>query len=328
VSTTTHAPVREHASSDPGDESRVPTPHASAPRRRPPGSALSAARPTIAAAWCAVVAGAALAVSHPLAVTALLGAAALVAVRVGATRHLRRLALFAVPMLVLLVVVQVLLDRSGLTVLARLGTFPVLGAVDVTLEALVAALVLALRLLTVLVVTAVAAAAVDLDALLLAAHRRWPAGALTASLALRIAPVLVRDGSRMADARRCRPAGTPGAHDDPTARLLVVRAVTGSVLERASDLSATLELRGHGLPAASRRRAPRPRRPRSRHDLVVLASSLGLVTVTTVGTLTGATRLHTDPELAGPSVPAAILAAAVLASLVVAPLAVRRGTVR
>ncbi|MDO9409034.1 CbiQ family ECF transporter T component [Patulibacter sp.] len=295
--------------------------------RRGPGSALHAARPTVAAAWCAVVAAVALAVSHPLALTGLLVGVGGVAVRVGAARHVRRLLLLAVPLLLVLVVVQVLLDRHGLTVLARLGTAPVLGAVDVTLEALVAAGVLVLRLLVVFVVTAIAAACVDVDALLLAAHRRWPAGALTASLALRIAPVLVRDGARMADARRSRPPGTPGAGDDPATRLLVVRAVTGSVLERASDLSATLELRGHGLPRTPARRRPAgTRRPRSRHDLALSASATLLVAGAAAGIADGALRLGTDPELAGAPLPAVLLATAVLGLLVVAPILARRGT--
>ncbi|WP_026912597.1 CbiQ family ECF transporter T component [Patulibacter minatonensis] len=280
----------------------------------------------VSAAWCAAVAVVALAISHPVALAATLAAVVGVAARVGAAARLRRIARFAVPMLVVLVVLQVLVDRHGLTVLARLGTLPVLGAVDITLEALVAAGALALRLAIVFVATAIAAATVDLDALLLAAHRRWPAGALTASLALRIAPVLVRDGARMADARRSRPAGTPGATDDRGARLLVVRAVTGSVLERASDLSATLELRGHGLPPAARGRAPRARRPWSRHDLALAGSAVLLVAVTAAGIATGALRLGTDPELSGRPASSAALFAVALVLPLVAPLADRRGT--
>ena len=53
------------------------------------------------------------------------------------------------PILLLTVLVNVLVSREGLTVFARLGDWGVLGQVNLTVEAVIYGLVLALRLLVV-----------------------------------------------------------------------------------------------------------------------------------------------------------------------------------
>jgi energy-coupling factor transport system permease protein len=292
---------------------------------RPRATPLHAARPAVAAAWCGALVLLAMAVSHPVLQVVVLATVLLAGARVGAAAAQRRVVLLAIPFAVVLVVIQVLIYREGLTVLARLGTVPVLGSVDVTLEALVASLVVSLRLVLVVTIVALAATAVDPDRLLMALRRRLPAAALTSALALRIVPVLARDAGRMADARRCRPLGVPGARDDPGARLLVARAVTASALERAGDLSATLELRGHGLripPAPRSRRSER----RSRHDLALGASATLLLVAGAVGVLSGAAMADTSPELVLPSGPLTFAVSGVLPVLVLLPLGARRGT--
>lgn len=263
-------------------------------RRR--ATVLHAARPAVGAAYCAALVVLTLAISHPLLLGAtLLGVVAAGAIA-GALPSQRRALIVALPLGLMVLLVNVLVSHYGLTVLLRLGEWPVLGRVDVTAESLAAGGVLATRVIVVILIGVLAAVAVDPDRLLMSARRWWPAAALSSALALRVVPVLARDGARLADARRCRPDGVPGARDDRTARLLVVRAVTSSVLDRASDLAATLELRGHGL----RVRATRIRSPWSRHDRAVLAAALAVVAITVVAFATGAGRMTTDPQLALP----------------------------
>ncbi len=289
-------------------------------RRR--ATALHAARPAIGAVYCGALVVLTLAISNPLLLAAVLVSVLSVGAITGALPSQRRALIVALPLAVLVLLVNVLVSHHGLTVLLRLGEWPVIGRVDVTAESLAAGGVLALRVIVVILVGVLAAVTVDPDRLLMAARRWWPAAALSSALALRVVPVLARDGARLADARRCRPAGVPGAHDDRTARLLVLRAVTSSVLDRASDLAATLELRGHGL----RHRSTRAVVPWSRHDRTILAAALGLVVVAAVALVSGAGHLATDPRLRMPDgiLPLVLTALVPLATLL--PLLDRTGT--
>ncbi|MBF6621296.1 MAG: energy-coupling factor transporter transmembrane protein EcfT [Patulibacter sp.] len=289
-------------------------------RRR--ATALHAARPAVAAVYCAALGALTLAISNPLLLGATLISVLAVGTLTGALPSQRRAMVVALPLAVLVLLVNVLVSHHGLTVLLRLGEWPVVGRVDVTAESLAAGGVLALRVIVVILVGVLAAVTVDPDRLLTAARRWWPAGALSSALALRVVPVLARDGARLADARRCRPDGVPGAHDDRRARLLVLRAVTASVLDRASDLAATLELRGHGL----RHRPTRVRPPWSRHDRAFLGSTLVLVGVAAVALVSGAGRLTTDPRLETPDGALPLVLAALVPLAALAPLLNRTGT--
>ena len=93
-------------------------------------------------------------------------------------------------------------------------------------------------------------AAVDPDEVLQLFRRVSFRSALTATLATRMVPVLVRDARRLTDAQRCRPGRPPS-------RLALMRAATSGVLDRALDVAAALEVRGYGRPG----RPPRPHRP-------------------------------------------------------------------
>src|SRR5207253_2804904 len=80
------------------------------------------------------------------------------------------------------------------------------------------------------------------------------------------------------------------------------------VLDRAIDVAATLELRGYG----SARRAPRVRRPWSRHDLAFSAAAAGLVVLAVAGELTGITRFEAYPRLRAAGGPGPVVVAAAI----------------
>jgi len=287
---------------------------------RPGGDPLRTARPALAALWCLAVAVVALAAGHPL-VLATVGACVLVAgARAGATALHRRVLLLAVPLALLVVVINALVVREGLTVLLRLGTVPGLGALDVTLEAVVVGAILALRLVVLLLVGALFVVAVDPDGLLRALRPRWPHAALTAALALRIVPVLARDGLRMSEARRTRPPGAPGSMEDRGARLVVLRSVLGSTFDRSADLATTLELRGHGLGV----RTVRARVRRSRHDRRIAGAALALV-ATAAAFVAGVADVGLTPRLDVPVDATVIGACGLIAAVMIAPLLSRRG---
>jgi energy-coupling factor transport system permease protein len=239
--------------------------------------------------------------------------------RVG--QQIVRIGLYALPFALLWALINPLLVRDGLTVFARLGELPVLGYLDLTVEALVYGLRQGLRFLVSITAFGLLTAAVDPDGLLRIFRRLSFRSALSASLATRLVPVLAADSRRMSDAARCRAdAGGSGNR----ARVAVLRAVVGGALDRSLDVAATLEVRGYG----SARRPARDRRPWSRHDIAFAASAIAIVLLSVVPVLGGFAAF--DPyELQGSvlSAPVLLLAAA-FAAVVLLPFCDRRGIER
>lgn len=278
-------------------------------RRR--SSPLHATRAGVASAWCVTLSIVALSYEHPIVLGVLLAAVLASAALAKVGREVGRLLLFGVPFALLIAVINPIVYREGLTVLVRGGEVPVVGTLDITLEATVYGAVLGLRALVVLGCFALHSAAVDPDDLLRAFRRVSFRSALTAALATRMIPVLARDGRRMADAQRSRPG-------PPASRAAVVRAVAAGALDRAVDVAATLEVRGYG----SARRPPRRRRAWSRHDLAFLGSGAALATVA----LLGSAPFDAYPRLSAPLGADVALTAAALAAAALLPFAQRRGT--
>ena len=77
-----------------------------------------------------------------------------------------RIALFALPFALLWALLNPLLVRDGLTVFARLGEVPVLGYLDLTVEALIYGLRQGLRFLVSITAFGLLSVAVDPDGLL------------------------------------------------------------------------------------------------------------------------------------------------------------------
>lgn len=239
-------------------------------------SPLHATRSGVSAVWALAIIAAAIVVSHPLVLAAMLAGLLIAAAgaRVGReiTRALRAALLVAVP----IVLVNVLVSRQGLTVFARLGSLGPFGQGDLTVEALAFGAVVALQVAIVILAAMLASLAVDPDELLRIVRRLSFRSALTASLAVRMVPLLAADVQRLVDAQRTRP---PGSARGARARIAIVAAVLGGALDRAMDVAATLEVRGF----AGARRAVRRARPWSRHDVAFAASAVAIVLLAVVG---------------------------------------------
>jgi energy-coupling factor transport system permease protein len=274
-------------------------------------SPLHAARASVGAAYCGALVFAALVVAHPL----VLGVLALVVLGAGAgggvgARVARSLYLSA-PMALLIVLVNALVSRGGLTVIARLGDAGPLGQLDVTLEAVAYGAKAALVLVVIVASAALASAAVDPDELLRALRRFSFRSALTATIATRMIPLLALDARRIGEAQRCRP--------NPGGRLAVMRAITANALDRSLDIAATLEVRGYG----AARRPTRVRRPWSRHDLA-FAISAGAIVGLAIG-LRAPFSFY--PAIHGSFGASTFVLAGALALAALAPFAQRRGIV-
>ncbi len=284
-------------------------------RRR--ASPLQAARAAAGCAYCLALGGAALLLSNPVALAAVVAAVALAGALAGVARELRRAALFALPMALAIAVINALVTRDGLTVIVRLGQLPVLGHTDVTLEATVYGLILGLRALALILCATLYTAAVDPDEVLRLFRRVSFHSALTATLATRLVPVLARDSRRLADAQRCRPGRPPS-------RAQLVRVATAGLFDRALDVAAALEVRGYG----AARRPPRVTRPWSRHDLAFGVSAASLVVLAVLARAGGLAPFRAYPSLWAPSGLAQIGVALGLVVLAVGPFADRRGIAR
>jgi len=256
----------------------------------------------------------ALMLSAPLALGVVTLATVLAGELAGVGMQLRRAARFAIPLGVLVALINALVTRDGLTVIWRLGELPLLGHVDVTFEAAMYGAVLGLRAVTLVLCAALYTAAVDPDEVLKLFRPISFRSALTATLATRMVPILIRDSRRLAEAQRCRPGSPPS-------RLALARATTSGILDRALDVAATLELRGYG----AARRTPRGKRPTSRHDLAFLGSAAAIAGLAIAARVGGLTPFAAYPALRVP-LPAGELAIS-LALLVCAvlPFADRKG---
>jgi energy-coupling factor transport system permease protein len=285
-------------------------------RRR--ASPLHAARAGVGAAWCVTLAVVALSFEHPLLLATVVAVALMAGVAAGVGRDVARAAAWAVPFAVLIAAVNALVVRDGVTVVFRGSTVPVLGRLDVTAEAIAFGGVLGLRAVAIFAAAALLAAAVDPDELLRAVRRRSLRSGVTAALATHLIPVLARDARRLADAQRALTGGPPTG----AARLGVLRAVTSGALDRATDVAATLEVRGFGGTAG---RPARSRRPWSRHDLAFAASTAALAGLAVAAGVGGWEGFEAYPRTIVPLDVRVLGLAAALAACGLLPFADRRG---
>jgi energy-coupling factor transport system permease protein len=277
-------------------------------------SSLHAARAGAGAAYCLALALAALVVSNPLVLGAVLVAVVVAGLGARVGEQIARAALLAVPLVLVIALINALITRDGLTVIVRLGQLPVLGHTDVTLEATVYGAVLGLRAATLILCGALYTAAVDPDQMLRLFRRVSFHSALTATLATRMVPVLMRDSRRLADAQRCRPGASHS-------RLALIRAATAGALDRALDVAAALEVRGYG----AAHRPPRLRRPWSRHDYAFATAAVGIGAIAIAARVAGWAPMTAYPALKAPAGAAQIAVAMSLIGCAAAPFADRRG---
>jgi len=284
-------------------------------RRR--ASPLHAARAGVGSLYCVVLAGVALSFEHPLLLGAVLLAVLLAGAGAGVGDVVARSLLWGLPFALLIALINGLVVRDGLTVIARVGDVPPFGAVDVTLEATTYGAILGLRAMIVIACFALHSAAIDPDELLRAFRRVSFRSALTAALATRMVPVLARDARRFRDAQRCRPGR-------PASRLALLRAVTTGALDRAVDVAATLEVRGYGGSARPARR----HRPWSRHDFEFAAATLVLAGLAIAAAVGGWESFAAYPSLVVPVGGGELALAVALLALALLPFADRKGVGR
>jgi energy-coupling factor transport system permease protein len=290
-------------------------------RRR--ASPLHAARAAAAIAWCAALGIAALIESNPV----VLGGTAVCVLAggmlAGVGPELRRSMRWAIPLWLTIALINALVSREGLTVIWRLGDLPLVGQTNITLEATVLGAVNGLRAVVLVLIGTLYSVAVDPDEVLRIFRGLSFSSALSATIATRMVPVLVRDSKRLAEAQRCRPG-------DPPRRVQLLRATTAGVLDRALDIAATLEVRGYAATRRSRhgRRLAHGGSAWSRHDLSFLTSAVAVLVLAVGARIAGWASFTAYPLLRAPAGARTLGVAAVLLLVALAPFLNRRGVQR
>ena len=211
---------------------------------------------------------------------------------------------------VLVVAVNVLASQRGETILVRGFDVPVLGQVDISLEALIEGAVLALRITVVFAAFAVYSACIDPDRMMRLIRPLAPHSALTATLITRLVPLAAADQARLREAAALR---GPGAA--PVGRVELARRLLAGSLDRAVDVAATLELRGYarGVPRRGARRRS------SRHSPRFVAAGLATLAVGIGARIAGAGDFEPYPTITIDTGALTLLLAGVLPVIAAAP---------
>jgi energy-coupling factor transport system permease protein len=274
----------------------------------PGRSPLHRASPGASIAFLGSLAVVAFVFPNPLILLSVGIAAALAGFAAGGRRAVIASLRLALPLLVLMTAVNALVSHRGETVLLRGWEWPVLGNTDVTLESLAEGARIGLLVVVVILVFAVYSACIDPDRVLRALRPLARRSALTATVISRLVPLAAADLSRLREAAALR---GPGA--EPAGRAALARRLVEGSLDRAIDVAATLELRGHSLPGRTK-----PRRERSRDSLPLLLVAGLILVAALVSRLAGAGGFETYPEIelsADPATLALCVALPLLASL-------------
>ena len=252
--------------------------------------------------------------SSPLVLIAAAAATALAGIAAGAGRAVRASLRLAVSLLIFMVLINVLVTHRGETILIRGWDMPVIGNTDVTLESLAAGAAIGLRVVAVVLAFAVYSACVDPDRVLRALRPLARRSAMTAGLVTRMVPLAAADGARMREAMALR---GPGA--EPVGRPAMARRLVEGSLDRAVDVAATLELRGHSLGIR-----PQRRRERSRDDLPLYLTGAAILGAGVAARIAGAGAFDTYPRIAMGTGALTLALCAALIGLAAVPFVVRR----
>ncbi|HSS32065.1 MAG TPA: energy-coupling factor transporter transmembrane component T [Solirubrobacterales bacterium] len=254
----------------------------------PRPGALQAASPSAAVAYLGSFVVVAFIYSNPLVLVAIGAGLVIAGLIAGARGALRAAFWIGLGLALTIVSVNALLVDRGETVLARLGDWPLLGQVDVTLETIVAGAVGALLAVVTVIAGAIYSSCVDPDRVLRALRPIAGRSALTATLISRLFPVAIADAGRLREAARLR---GPGAAEVSLAALS--RRLLAGSFDRAVDVAATLELRGYGLgaPPARRRRQP------SRYDRRFYLAAAVVLLAGIAARLVGGNGFHAYPRI-------------------------------
>lgn len=172
-----------------------------------------------------------------------------IAIACGIGRQLALYLRIGVFMSFLVMLANTLFIHSGQTVLWHSESLPLLGSIEISLEAIVYGAMMSLRLLVVMGLFALYNSLVSPERLVRLMKGKHSHMLVATVLSIRMMPLLLRDVKRVLDVYRCRGVHfeTGGLVQRVKALFPLVGVVLQSSLERAFTMAESMAARGYGL---------------------------------------------------------------------------------
>jgi energy-coupling factor transport system permease protein len=232
---------------------------------------------------------------HPLYLLAILGVTWYALTKSGGAGTFLKTMRYALPLLLIILIVNVLVSQNGVTVLYESPRIPVFGALRITLEAVVFGLMMSLRLLIVLAACSLYLAWLSPDRAL-GLMAKWAGrSAVVAMLTARLIPYLTEQATSVGEVMRTRGVrfqeGTFRQRIQKHNMMLCVLLI--SSLEGSWQVAEAMEARGFG----SRRRSSYTRERWQLRDLMAWAAMLCALAALLWLAYTGAASYKFYPRL-------------------------------
>lgn len=186
--------------------------------------------------------------SHPVYLLALFCAVGLVIVAAGIVSEWRAYLKFTVSMMAILVMINALFVHNGDTILVSGPRLPILGKIEITLEALAYGAGMGIRLLVIISVFCLYTYAINPDKALKLFSKWGNKSVLAITLATRLFPLITQDFKRILDIQRCR--GVKFSTGSWWKRIKnsvpVISVLLLSSLERSLQIAESMHARGYG----------------------------------------------------------------------------------
>jgi len=202
-------------------------------------------------------------------------------------------------------IINPLVSRAGSTVIWRGPMVPVIGRLDITLEAIAYGAGMALRLTAVIWSFALLSLVMDPDRALGLLKGRGSRSALVSALSMRMVPTAMRDSSEILDAHRARGIAkdSGGRLEILKSRLPLLGGLVNTSLDRAIGLAEAMEARAYGTGRRSRYHTYRF----SSGDVVIDSLMITLLGLSIAGLAAGLSAFTYYPNLSWKVTPAGIV---------------------
>jgi energy-coupling factor transport system permease protein len=186
--------------------------------------------------------------SHPAFLLGLLISLGVVLGAAGNLMQSRNYIKFSLIMVLTIVLINVLFSRAGTTIIYRGLEIPLIGALEISLEAILYGLGMGLRLLVIISVFCFYTYTVNPDKALRLCGRLGGKSVLAITLSLRLFPLMIKDFQRISEIQRCRGVklSTGSLWQRAKNTLPIISIILLSSLERSLQLAESMQARGYG----------------------------------------------------------------------------------
>jgi energy-coupling factor transport system permease protein len=186
--------------------------------------------------------------SHPVYLLGLLISVWAVILAAGSLKEWKSYIRFSLLMAALIVLINVFFSRAGSTIIYQGPGLPLIGSLEVSLEAIAYGLGMSLRLLVIISIFCFYSCAIDPDKALRLFSRMGGKSVLAITLSARLFPLMIKDFRRITEIQRCRGVNLSSGSWWERARnsIPIISIMLLSSLERSMQLAESMYARGYG----------------------------------------------------------------------------------